>query len=153
MKTKLLVKVLAVISLLMFGVAGSASADVSKLVGQLVDLFGVTQSQAEGGAGAIFNQAKNNMSTSDYSQLLNAIPGIDSLIKAAPETGGGLAGKAASMFGSSSGGIQGLSALTDSFTKLGLSPDLVSKFTDVILQFVQSESGQQTMALLKNALL
>ena len=153
MKAKLLVKVLVVISLLMFGVAGSASADVSKLVGQLVDLFGVTQSQAEGGAGAIFNQAKNNMSTSDYSQLLNAIPGIDSLIKAAPETGGGLAGKAASMFGSSSGGIQGLSALTDSFTKLGLSPDLVSKFTDVILQFVQSESGQQTMALLKNALL
>ena len=153
MKTKLLVKVLAVISLLMFGVAGSASADVSKLVGQLVDLFGVTQSQAEGGAGAIFNQAKNNMSTSDYSQLLNAIPGIDSLIKAAPETGGGLAGKAASMFGSSSGGIQGLSALTDSFTKLGMSPDLVSKFTDVILEFVQSESGQQTMALLKNALL
>jgi len=153
MKTKSLVKVLVVISLLMFGVAGSASADVSKLVGQLVDLFGVTQSQAEGGAGAIFNQAKNNMSTSDYSQLLNAIPGIDSLIKAAPETGGGLAGKAASMFGSSSGGIQGLSALTDSFSKLGLSPDLVSKFTDVILQFVQSESGQQTMALLKNALL
>ena len=153
MKAKLLVKVLVVISLLMFGVAGSASADVSKLVGQLVDLFGVTQSQAEGGAGAIFNQAKNNMSTSDYSQLLNAIPGIDSLIKAAPETGSGLAGKAASMFGSSSGGIQGLSALTDSFTKLGMSPDLVSKFTDVILEFVQSESGQQTMALLKNALL
>ena len=153
MKTKLLVKVLAVISLLMFGVAGSASADVSKLVGQLVDLFGVTQSQAEGGAGAIFNQAKNNMSTSDYSQLLNAIPGIDSLIKAAPETGGGLAGKAASMFGSSSGGIQGLSTLADSFTKLGLSPDMVGKFTDVILEFVQSESGQQTMMLLKNALL
>ena len=153
MKAKLLVKVLVVISLLMFGVAGSASADVSKLVGQLVDLFGVTQSQAEGGAGAIFNQAKNNMSAGDYSQLLSAIPGIDSLVKAAPETGGGLAGKAASMFGSSSGGIQGLSALTDSFSKLGLSPDMVGKFTDVILEFVQSESGQQTMALLKNALL
>ena len=152
MKAKLLVKVSVVFSLLMFGIAGSACADVSTLVGQLVDLFGVTQSQAEGGAGAIFSQAKNNMSASDYSQLLNAIPGIDSLIKAAPETGG-LAGKAASMFGSSSGGIQGLSALTDSFTKLGLSPDLVSKFTDVILEFVQSESGQQTMALLKNALL
>ena len=152
MKTKLLVKVLAVISLLMFGVAGSASADVSKLVGQLVDLFGVTQSQAEGGAGAIFNQAKNNMSAGDYSQLLSAIPGIDSLVKAAPETGG-LAGKAASMFGSSTGGIQGVSALADSFTKLGLSPDMVGKFTDVILEFVQSESGQQTMALLKNALL
>jgi len=152
MKTKLLIKVLVLLSLMTFGVCGSVSADTSKLIGQLVDLLGVTQPQAEGGAGAIFKQAKSNMSSGDYSQLLSALPGIDSLIKAAPETGG-LAGKASSLFGSSSKSIQGLSSLTDSFAKLGLSPDMVGKFTDVILEFVQSESGQQTMALLKNALL
>jgi hypothetical protein len=153
MKTKLLIKASVLLALLTFGVCGSVSADTSKLIGQLVDLLGVTQPQAEGGAGAIFKQAKDNMSSGDYSQLLSAVPGIDSLIKAAPESGGGLAGKATSMFGGSSGSIQGLSALTDSFAKLGLSPDMVGKFTDVILDFVQSESGQQTMALLKNALL
>ena len=151
MKTKLLIKALVLLSILMFGVSGSVSADTSKLIGQLVDLLGVTQPQAEGGAGAVFKQAKNNMSAGDYSQLLSALPGIDSLIKAAPESGG-LAGKAASMFGSSSGSIQGLSALTDSFGKLGLSPDMAEKFVTVILDFTQSEAGQQTMTLLKNAL-
>ena len=92
------------------------------------------------------------MDPGDYSQLLNAIPGIDSLIQAAPQVSG-LAGKASSMFGSSSGTMQGLSALTDSFAKLGLSPDMVNEYVDVILDFVQSEAGQQTMTMLKNALL
>jgi hypothetical protein len=91
------------------------------------------------------------MSTGDYSQLLNAIPGIDSLIQAAPQVSG-LAGKATSLFGSSSDSVQGLSALTDSFAKLGLSPDMVNKYVDVILDFVRSEAGQQTMSMLKSAL-
>jgi hypothetical protein len=151
MKTKLLIKALVFFSILMFGVSGSVSADTSKLIGQLVHTLGITQPQAEGGAGAVFNQAKNNMSAGDYSQLLSALPGIDSLIKAAPESGG-LAGKATSMLGSSSGSLQGLSALTDSFAKLGLSPDMTEKFVNVILDFTQSEAGQQTMTMLKNAL-
>jgi hypothetical protein len=152
MKRKLLIKASVLLSILMFGVSGSVSADTSKLIGQLVDVLGVTQPQAEGGAGAVFKQAKNNMSAGDYSELLSAFPGIDSLIKAAPDTGG-LAGKASSMLGSSSESLQGLSALSDSFTKLGLSPDMVNKYVDVILGFAQSEGGQQTMMLLKNALL
>lgn len=152
MKTKSLIKALVLFSILVFGVSGSVYADTSKLIGQLVDLIGVSQSQAEGGAGAIFKQAKNNMSAGDYSQLLSALPGIDSLIKAAPEAGG-LASKATSLFGGSSESIQGLSALTDSFAKLGLSPDMIDKFVNIILDFTQSEAGQQTMALLKNALL
>jgi hypothetical protein len=57
------------------------------------------------------------------------------------------------MFGSSSGSLQGMSALTDSFAKLGLSPDMVNKYVDVIMNFVQSEAGQQTMTMLKSALL
>jgi hypothetical protein len=32
-------------------------------------------------------------------------------------------------------------------------PDMVGKYIDIILDFVQSEAGQQTMALVKNALL
>jgi Protein of unknown function VcgC/VcgE (DUF2780) len=155
MKTKLLIKASVLFSILMFGVAGSVSADTSTLIGQLVDQLGVSQSQAEGGAGAIFKQAQSNMSAGDYSQLLSALPGIDSLVKAAPEAGGvgGLASKATSLFGSSSGSAQGVSALADSFGKLGLSPDMVSKFTSVILDYAQSEGGQAAMTLLKNALL
>lgn len=152
MNTRLPTKVVLLISIGIFSIFGQASADTSKLIGSLTDLLGVTNEQATGGAGAIFKEAKNKMSSGGYSQLLGAIPGIDSLIQAAPQASG-LAGKASSLFGSSSGSIKGLSALTDSFAKLGLSPDMVSQYMDVILDFVQSEAGQQTMTMLKNALL
>jgi len=152
MNTRLSTKIVLLISIGIFSIFGQASADTSKLIGSLTDLLGVTREQATGGVGAIFKEAKNKMSSGDYSQLLSAIPGIDSLIQAAPQVSG-LAGKASSLFGSSSGSIKGLSALTDSFAKLGLSPDMVSQYMDVILDFVQSEAGQQTMTMLKNALL
>ena len=152
MSKKLITQTTLLIAIVLFGFCGPVFADTSKLIGQLVDLLGVTGQQAEGGAGAIFKAAKDNMTTGDYSQLLGAIPGIDSLVDSAPE-GGGLAGKATSMLGSSSGSAKGTAALTDSFSSLGLSPDMVGKYTDIILDYVQAEGGQQAMTLLKNALL
>jgi hypothetical protein len=135
-----------------FAASHQAAADTDKLIGSLTDLLGVSGEQATGGAGAVFREAKNNMSAADYSQLLSAIPGIDTLIQAAPEVSN-LAGSASSLLGGSSGTVKGISALTDSFAKLGLSPDMVNKYVDVILNFVQSEAGQQTMTMLKSALL
>jgi hypothetical protein len=49
--------------------------------------------------------------------------------------------------------VGGLTTLADSFSKIGLSPDMVNKFVPVILDFVKSEGGQQAMTLLKNALI
>jgi hypothetical protein len=153
MKTRRLLKIFIFIGIVIFSISGPVSADTSKLIGSLTDLLGVSKDQATGGAGAVFKEAKNNMNPGDFSQLLNAIPGIDSLIKAAPQVSG-LAGKASSMFGSSSSGsLPGVAALTDSFAKLGLAPDMVNKYVDVILDFVQSEGGQQAMTMLKSALL
>jgi len=151
MKNSQLVRIALLICLGIFSLSGQVQADTGKLIGSLTDLLDVTQEQAEGGAGAIFREAKNNMNTADYSQLLDAIPGIESLIRAAPQISG-LAGKASSLFGSSSGSIQGLSALTDSFDKLGLSPDMINKYADIVLGFVQSEAGQQMITMLKSAL-
>jgi hypothetical protein len=152
MKTRQLSKIFIFIGIMIFCISGTVSADTSKLIGSLTDLLGVSKDQATGGAGAVFREAKNNMNPGDFSQLLNAMPGIDSLINAAPQASG-LAGKASSMFGSSSGSLPGMAALTDSFAKLGLAPDMVNKYVDVILDFVQSEGGQQMMTMLKGALL
>ena len=117
-------KIIVLITIAFLGLSGFVFADTSKLTGQLVDLLGVTRSQAEGGAGAIFKAAKSNMISGDFAQLLGAIPGIDSLVGAVPQSRG-LAGKASSMLGSSSGSMKGTAALTDSFSSLGLSPDMV----------------------------
>jgi hypothetical protein len=145
-------KIIVLMAMGIFSITGTVSADTSKLIGSLVDTLGVSEEQATGGAGAVFKQAQNNMSLGDYSQLLNAVPGIDSLISAAPQAGG-LAGKASSLLGGSAGSVGGMTALADSFSKLGLSPDMVNQFVPVILDFVQSEGGQQAMTLLKNALI
>jgi len=34
-----------------------------------------------------------------------------------------------------------------------LSPDMINKYVDIVLDFVQSEAGQQAMTMLKSALL
>ena len=150
MKNRFFTKIIVILAMGIFSITGSVSADTSKLIGSLVDKLGVTEEQATGGAGAVFKEGKNNMSSGDYSQLLNAVPGIDSLISAAPQAGGGMAGKASSLLGGSAGSMTGMA---DSFSKLGLSPDMVNQFVPVILDFVQSEGGQQAMTLLKNALI
>lgn len=134
-----------------FTITRPVSADTGKLIGSLVDTLGVSQEQATGGAGAVFREAKNNMSSDGYAQLLDAVPGIDSLISKAPQTDG-LMGKASSLLGGSSGSMTGMASLADSFSKLGLSSDMVNRFVPMVLDFVQSEGGQQMMDLVKNAL-
>ena len=148
MKNRVFTMIIALMVAGIFSISSPVSADTSKLIGSLVDQFGVSEEQAKGGAGAVFKEAKNNMSPGDYSQLLNAVPGIDSLISKAPQAGG-MAGKASSLLGGSAGSMTGLA---DSFSKLGLSPDMVNQFVPVILDFVQSEGGQQAMTLVKSAL-
>jgi hypothetical protein len=149
MKNRFFIKIIVILAMGIFSITVPVSADTSKLIGSLVDTLGVSEEQATGGAGAVFKEGKNNMSSGDYSQLLNAVPGIDSLISAAPQAGG-LGGKASSLLGGSAGSMTGLA---DSFNKLGLSPDMVNQFVPIVLDFVQSEGGQQTMTLLKNALM
>ena len=152
MKNRFFIKIIVILAMGIFSITGSVSADTSKLIGSLVDTLGVSEEQATGGSGAVFKEAKNNMSSGDYSQLLNAVPGIDSLISAAPQAGG-LAGQASSLLGGSGGSATGMANLADSFSKLGLAPDMVNQFVPVILDFVQSEGGQQAMTLLKSALI
>jgi hypothetical protein len=149
MNNRFFIKIIVILAVGIFSITGPVSADTSKLIGSLVDKLGVSEEQATGGAGAVFKEAKNNMSSGDYSQLLNAVPGIDSLISTAPQASG-LAGKASSLLGGSAGSMTGLA---DSFSKLGLSPDMVNQFVPIVMDFVQSEGGQQAMTILKNALM
>jgi len=151
MKNRFYISFIVLTIIGIFSIAGPASADTSKLIGTLVDTLGVTEDQATGGSGAVFREAKNNMSSGDYSQLLKAVPGIDSLMSAAPQTSG-LAGKATSLLGGSGSSATGMANLADSFSKLGLAPDMVNQFVPVIMEFVQSEGGDQAMTLLKSAL-
>jgi len=141
----------------------SASADMSQLISMLMSNLNVSSDQATGGAGAVFGAAKNNMSPQDFSKVSDGLPGINDLIAAASKMGGsGGSGKSgiSSMLGGLAGSkgsaaksLGGLSSLADTFSQLGLGSDMVGKYVDTILQFAESEGGQDVMNLLKNALL
>jgi hypothetical protein len=49
------------------------------LIEQLVAGAGVSQEQAEGGAGLLFGLVKDQLSSGDFSQVAQAVPGIDSV--------------------------------------------------------------------------
>ena len=136
-----------------FGVMSVYSQDLG-LVSLLTKDLGVTNNQAEGGAGAIFNMAKENLGAEDFGKVSTAVPEMDDLLKAAPKTGGlggAIAGKT-SLLGGSSDKLTGLASLAGTFSDLGLKSDMASKFVPIILSYVQSNGGEAVKNLLAGAL-
>ena len=141
--------------LMLFVAVKPASADVSKLIGNLTQQLGVTEDQATGGSGAIFDYAKKNLSVEDFSKVTDALPGVSSLMDSAPKTSGlaGKVGSSLSSLGGKSDSLAGMATLADSFSKLGLNQEMINKFVPIILDYAQSEGGQGVMNILKGALI
>jgi Protein of unknown function VcgC/VcgE (DUF2780) len=140
--------------LLAFGLLGSPSvgAQSGGLVNLLSGNLGVTAPQAEGGAGAIFSYAKQRLSPDEFTKVASAVPEMDSLLKAAPQTQTSGLGKAlggtSSMLGGGTAKVGGLASVGDNFSKLGMQPDMVNKFVPTILQYVESNGGATTKSIL-----
>ncbi|MEJ2622014.1 MAG: DUF2780 domain-containing protein [Candidatus Thiodiazotropha sp.] len=125
-----------------------------ELVQQLVSGAGVSQPQAEGGAGLLFGLVKEQLSSGDFSQVSNAIPGIESLIDAAPsEDSGGLGGLLGGV-ASAIGGEQlgNMASLASGFSKLDLDPGMIGKFVPIVLSFLQSQGGDGLSELVAKVL-
>jgi hypothetical protein len=111
------------------------------LVNALSKEIGGTPEQAAGAAGALFGVAKSRLKPDEFSQVSKAVPGMDSLLAAAPAPGGGALPKPA-------GGAAGLAAATQAFTKLGLKPEMVSKAVPVLTSYVTKSGGAGVGSLL-----
>ena len=136
--------------------AGSTAATAQTgLVDTLVKQLGVTSEQAQGGSGALFDVAKNNMSDSDFSQISQAIPGMDGILAAAPKsesdsaTGSLLSGIAAASGNST---LTDATSLVNAFQQLDLSGDMVGQFTPVIIDYVKQSGGEHLANILQAAL-
>ena len=116
--------------------------------------LGVSKEQASGGAGSIFQMAKQKLSKKDFSKVAKAVPGIDKMLGAAPKSkkSSGTLSSVTSMVGGSSSKLTGMAGLTGKFKNLGMSGDMVGKFTPLILDYVKGKGGSGTMNLLKGAL-
>ena len=123
------------------------------LISTLTQNLGVNESQAKGGAGLLFKLAKDKLPGADFAKVASAVPGIDSLIGAAPAAdGGGMMGGLGKMMGGlggAAGGLGSLASLAGGFTKLGMGGNMVSKFVPIILEFVKSKGGEGVKNILE----
>lgn len=136
----------------------TSTAAGNSLTGLLMQQLGVTQPQAEGGAGALFQLAKTKMQGAAFTELSNSVPGMQGLLAAAPIANSavagtsGLLGNLENLAGNSGGTVGNLVGLASSFQQLGLSPSMVQKFVPVVLQYVQGNGGSAVSSLLQSAL-
>src|SRR4051812_45702937 len=139
--------------------ASRAAAASPELVGALSKEIGATPDQAAGAAGALFHVAQSRLKAPDFSQVASAVPGMTSLLKAAPSAGGSSGGAASALpSGASSalsqmaGSAGGLASAMSAFTKLGLKPELVAKAIPVLTTFVTKSGGAGVGNLLAGVL-
>jgi hypothetical protein len=133
------------------GESAAAAAKASpELVGALSKELGATPEQAAGAAGSLFGIAKSRLKAEEFSQVANAVPGMDSLLKAAPAAAGAVGTSGAlSQLGGSAGS---LASAASAFTKLGLKPDQVAKAIPVLTNFVTKSGGSAVGSLLSGVL-
>ena len=123
-----------------------------ELLNMLTSQLGVNQEQAAGGAGMIFDLAKEKLG-GDFSQISSAIPEVEGLIDKAPDTGGGLMGAIGGLASSFGGDKLGnLASLAGGFSKLDLDVGMISKFAPIILDYVKDQAGDGAMGLLSKVL-
>lgn len=128
---------------------GSAAAQSAELVNKLTAL-NVTPEQAVGGTGALLELARNQLPSTDYSQLMQSVPALKEL------DGGGLISQASAIGGllgksnplakqPTQNSIQSLSAVAQQFSGLGMDPGMVSQFAPVLLQFIGNQGVGQPL--------
>jgi len=147
-------RIFLTISVVLMLASPSVFAEESGLVSLLTSKLGVSEKQAEGGAGSIFNIAKQSLSDNDFSSIAKVVPGIEKMMAAAPEEeeSSGFLDSISSLFGSHSDKVEKISKLKDSFQGLGLKGDMVGKFMPIVLGYVKEKGGEKLMSTLKSAL-
>lgn len=124
-----------------------------ELLQMLINQLGITEEQAKGGTGLLFKVAKDKLSSDEFKQVANAIPGIEGLISSAPKAGGIMG--AIGGFASSLGGdnkIGNLASLAGGFKNLNLSTDMIGKFLPIVMSFLQSKGGDTVKRIIEKAL-
>jgi len=119
------------------------------LVNSLAKEMGSTPEQAAGAAGALFGLAKSRLKADEFSQVASAVPGMTSLLGAAPAASSAVGTGGLSKL---AGSATGLASAASAFSSLGLKPDMVGKAVPVLTSFVTKSGGANVGKLLAGAL-
>jgi Protein of unknown function VcgC/VcgE (DUF2780) len=140
--------------------AGAMADQIKKsanpeLIGALSKEMGATVPQASGAAGALLGLAKTRLKPEEFTKVAGAVPGIDTLLAAAPAVAGTAGSGAAGAMAKATGGmgaLGGLAAVAPAFEKLGLKPEMAMKAVPVLTSYVTKSGGKDVGALLAGVL-
>jgi len=118
----------------MMGMGSSAS-----LPAILSNQLGVTESQATGGTGAILAFAQQRLAAGDFDLIAKAIPGSEQYLGIAKQLLGGM-------------NLSDKAGLQSAFSKMGMSPDMLSKFTPVVTDYLTKAGSDQASKLMAGLL-
>ena len=137
--------------------AVTATSDAATLLNTVKSSTGVTSEQAIGGTSAMLGLAKNNLSTTQYTELTKSVPGLSAL------TGNnalsnlssvtGLLGKTdsskVSALNNAMTNVKTTADMNSAFSQLGMNSSMVTQFAPVILQYLgtQGTSGSVLQSL------
>ena len=133
----------------------NSTAVQGSLTDTLVKKLNISNEQAQGGAGALFQLAKSKLDAGQFAELSKAVPEMDNLLNAAPKQSGALsalAGDASAALGEANNPYGNLAGLASCFKVLNLSPDRVDEFVPVVVDYVSAKSGALTGNMLQSAL-
>ena len=122
------------------------------LVNALSKELGSTPEQAAGAAGSLFGIAKSRLKADEFSQVTKAVPGMDSLLKAAPALSSAVGTTGAGALGQLAGSASGLASAASAFSQLGLKPEMVAKAVPILTSFVSKSGGAGVGSLLAGVL-
>lgn len=132
----------------------TAAPEAAGLLNTVGTQLNVTPEQAIGGTGALLGLAKNKLSSADYSQMTQAVPGLDLLSGAGAlgglgSLGGLLGGSGNSAATNALGNVKSMADVNSAFTALGMDSGLVGQFAPLILQYLgqQGASGSVLQSL------
>jgi Protein of unknown function VcgC/VcgE (DUF2780) len=125
-----------------------------ELLPAITQNLGVTDQQASGGLGSLFQLAQTTLSEGDFTSISDAVPNMQDLLSAAPEVtgeaaegGSGLVGNLMNTASQYSDTVKTANTVMQQFEALGLDPAMIPQYVQVINNFLQSTSGQQTVDL------
>ncbi|KPK57865.1 MAG: DUF2780 domain-containing protein [Gammaproteobacteria bacterium] len=123
------------------GVLESAKKGLSgSLTGSMQDELEISRDQAEGGIGSVLSLAQENLSAGEFSRLSGMIPGADTYLGAAKS------------LGAVTGPLKNVAGLNEALGRLGMSPDVVSRFVPTLTDTLSKFGGGDAAKLLTTAL-
>ncbi len=134
----------------------SESLDIASLVSMVSDNLGVSEEQSQGGVASIFDYAKENLSSGEYTELASNLPGLDSLMDYVPEVSADSSSNSSALSGllnkasEYSSSLSSINELKKQFEALGLDADMISSFVTQINAYLSGDSD--TQALLQSGL-